>query len=147
MDNPRPSGYSKGIPGDMPKGSLLGLAERWTWLGFILTRVLLYSSIFSEYAKHYDSWASTTSFPPCTQLGIRSFPSPGRRFLSATQKETEKITAQGTGLPCLALRHRRGNLVRLHALRQCLTLHLTQCQAHGPNPLVGSFEYHFLRHS
>ena len=43
----------------------------------------------------------------------RVVPSPGwRSFLSTTQKGTKKVTAVGTELPWLALRHSQDKLVR-----------------------------------
>ena len=49
----------------------------------------------------------------------RSLPSPGgRSFLSTPQKGTKKVTAEGTGLPWLALRHREANSHATGVLRQ-----------------------------
>ena len=56
-----------------------------------------------------------------TQRGLGILPSPGRRsFWSTPQKGTKKGTAQGTGLPWLALRRREANSHATGVLRQCL---------------------------
>ena len=64
-------------------------------------------------------YCSRTSSTQCRDILIFSalqhgIPSPGRRsFLSAPQKETKKVTAQGLELPWLALRRTGSQLVCL----------------------------------
>ena len=75
-----------------------------------------------------------------TQRGLRGLPSPGRRsFLSTPQKGTQKVTAEGTGLPWLALRRREANSHTLGVLRQVPPVAPDAAPSLRPNPLGGSW--------
>ena len=69
-----------------------------------------------------------------------SLPSPvGRSFLSTPQKGTQKVTAEGTGLPWLALRRREANSHAAGVLRQVPPVAPDAAPSLRPNPLRGSW--------
>ena len=72
-------------------------------------------------------------------------PSPGgRSFLSTPQKGTKKVTAEGTGLPWLALRRREANSHATGVLRQVPPVAPDAAPSSRPHPLGGSLDYQYV---
>ena len=82
-----------------------------------------------------SSWCFLSTIKKKTKKLARS-----RSFLSAPQKGSQKVTAQGTGLPWLALRRTRGKLVRCAHSDSASPLAPDAAPSSRPNPLGGALD-------
>ena len=68
----------------------------------------------------------------------------GVPFCLPHKKEPKKVTAEGTGLPWLAFRRRRGKLTHLRRAQTVPLFAPDASPSSRPNPLGGSLEYQYL---
>ena len=66
----------------------------------------------------------------------------GVPFCLPHKKEPKRVTAEGTGLPWLALRRRRAKLAHRRCAQTVSRFAPDAAPSSRPNPLGGSFKYH-----